>query len=184
MRRTSTSVYNWQVGRDTADVDVLKLDGASRKLLVELEGHPVRRCTNLLMEHLPDGTWSLVAKVPSPTGESRRNISIWLDENRVPSFEFGAWHSHADLWDPDPDVGLRRMLDYLERITDGEVLLAELPILANGLPFRVLDVTDRDEILDEVTAPSSKGTMKLFSWSGAEDVTLDELRNRVLQEKR
>ena len=128
------------------------------------------------MEHLPDGTWSLVAKTPSPTGESRRNISIWLDENRVPSLEFGAWHSHADLWDSDPDVGLRRMLDYLERITDGEVLLAELPTLANGLPFRVLDVTDRNEILDEVTSPNSSGSMKLLSWSGAEDVTLDELR--------
>jgi hypothetical protein len=138
---------------------------------------------NLLMEHLPDGTWSLVAKIPSPTGESRRNISISLDEKRVPSLEFGAWHSHADLWDPDPEIGLRRMLDYLERITDGEVLLAELPTLANGLPFRVLDVADRDEILDEVTTPGSSGTMRLLSWSGAEDVTLDELRNSASDEK-
>jgi hypothetical protein len=179
----SRGVYDTRVKRETAEVEVSKLDGASRRLLAELEGHPAGRSANLLMEHLPDGVWSLVGKIPSPTGESRRNISFWLDENRVPSLEFGAWHSHADLWDPDPDIGLRRMLDYLERITDGDILLAELPPLPNGLPFRVLDVTDPEEILDEITSPNSSGSMRLLSWSGAEDVTLDELRDGAAHDK-
>lgn len=30
---------------------------------------------------------------------------IWLDENSVPSLQFGGWHTHADLWGPEPDVG-------------------------------------------------------------------------------
>jgi len=45
--------------------------------------------------HLPDGTWSLVCEIPPPTSDRRRAISIWLDEKRVPSPEFGAWHAHA-----------------------------------------------------------------------------------------
>jgi hypothetical protein len=168
---------------ETAEVDGSKLDPTSQTLLAALDGHPARRCANLLMEKLADGMWSLVAKIPSPTGQPRRNVSIWLDENRVPSLEFGGWHSHADLWDPDPEVGLRRMLDYLERITDGEILLAELPTIADGLPFRVIDVTDRQEILDELTSPGSLGNMKLLSWSGAEDLTLDDLRDEASRDK-
>jgi hypothetical protein len=44
------------------------------------------------------------------------------------------------------------------------------------MPYRVLDLTDRQEVLDELTAPTSVGDMKLLSWSGAEDGALDDLR--------
>jgi hypothetical protein len=160
----------------TAEVDASKLDEPSLRLLAAFADHPARARANLLMERLPDETWSVVGVVPSPTGDPRRTISIWLDENRVPTLEFGAWHSHADLWDPDPGVGLRRMLDYLERITDGEIVLAELPTVGDGRPFRILDLSDREEILHELTSPNSSGQMKLLSWSGAEDAVLDDLR--------
>lgn len=162
--------------RETAEVDVSKLDEPSRRLLAALGDHPIRSRIRFLMEKLADGTWSLVGKVPSPTGDQRRAISLWLDENRVPTLEFGAWHSHADLWDPGPDMGLRRMLDYLERITDGEIVLAELPTIGNGMPFRVIDLSDREEVLDELTSPDVPPQMKLLSWSGAEDAVLDDLR--------
>ncbi|HEX3694521.1 MAG TPA: hypothetical protein VH374_03940 [Polyangia bacterium] len=164
--------------RETAEVDALKLDESSRRLLAAMTDHPIRGRTNFLMEKLSDGTWSLVVKIPSPTGDRRRTISLWLDEKRVPSLEFGAWHSHADLWDPDPDVGLRRMLDYLERITDGEIVLAELPTVGDGMPYRVIDMTDREEILDELTSPDVPPEMKLLSWSGAEDALLSDLREQ------
>ena len=117
--------------RETAEVDASKLDEPSRRLLAVFADHPAHARTNLLMEKLADETWSVVGKIPSPTGDPRRTISIWLDENRVPTLQFGAWHSHADLWDPDPDVGLSRMLAYLERITDGEIVLAELPTVGD-----------------------------------------------------
>ncbi len=162
--------------RGTAEVDESKLDEPSRRLLAAFADHPARARANLLMERLPAETWSVIGVIPSPTGDPRRPISIWLDENRVPTLEFGAWHSHADLWDPDPDVGLSRMLDYLERITNGEIVLAELPTVGDGLPFRVLDLSDREEVVDELTSPNSSGQMKLLSWSGAEDAVLDDLR--------
>ena len=107
-------------------------------------------------------------------------VPPWVDENSVPSLEFGGWHTHADFWDADPDVGLRRMLDYLERITAGEVVLAELPTVADGMPYRVVDLLDRQEVLDELTAPTIPSDMKLLSWSGAEDVVLDDLREGLV----
>jgi hypothetical protein len=163
------------VKRETVEVDVAKLDEWSRRVLAALEDHPSRRLANLLMERLPGGTFGLVCKIPSPTGDRRRAISIWLDEKRVPSLEFGAWHTHADLWDSDPEVGLRRMLDCLERITKGEIVLAESPTVGDGMPFRVIDRSDREELLDELTSPLVSRQMKLLSWSGAEDAVLDDL---------
>lgn len=162
--------------RHTAELDASKLDEGSRQVLAAFADHPAARCANMLMEERTDGSWSLLVTIPSPTGDRRRRVAIWLDENHVPTLEFGGWHSHADLWHADPDVGLRRMLDYLERITDGEVVLAALPTVADGMPYRVLDLMDREEILDELTAPTIPTDMKLLSWSGAEDAILNDLR--------
>jgi hypothetical protein len=163
--------------RETAELDFAKLDGSSRRVLAALESHPARGVANLFMEHLPDGSWGLVCKIPSPTGDRRRGISVWLDERRVPSLEFGAWHTHADLWDSDPEASLVRLLEYLERITDGEIVLAESPTVGDGMPFRVIDRLDREEIMDELTSPHVFGQMKLLSWSGAQDAVLDDLRD-------
>lgn len=165
--------------RRTAEVDASKLDETSRRVLAAFADHPASRVANLLMEERGDGKWSLRVSVPSPTGDRRRRLVIWLDENSVPSLEFGGWHSHADLWDPDPDVGLHLMLDYLERIIYGEVVLAELPTIGDGMPCRVVDLLDRQEILDELTAPTIPSDMKLLSWSGAEDAVLGDLRDET-----
>ena len=162
--------------RPTAELEASKLDEVSQRVLAAFADHPAARCANMLMERRTDGTWSLVITIPSPTGDRRRRLAIWVDENSVPSLEFGGWHSHADLWDADPEVGLRRMLDYLERITDGEVVLAALPTAGDGMPYRVLDLRDRQEIIDELTAPTIPTDMKLLSWSGAEDAVLNDLR--------
>src|SRR3954471_14976332 len=121
--------------RETAEVEASKLDESSRRVLAALAVHPIRPCANLLMERRSDARWSLLATIPSPTNDRRRNLRIWLDDDHGPSMEFGGWHTHADLWDTDPDVGLRRMLDYLERITKGEIVLAELPTIGDGMPF-------------------------------------------------
>ena len=164
------------MNRRTTELDVSKLDGPSRRVLAAFVDHPAASRANMLMEQRADGSWSLLVTLPSPTGERRRQVAIWLDENRVPSLELGGWHSHADLWNADPEVGLRRMLDYLKRIIGGEVVLAELPTLAEGMPYRVLDLMDRHEILDELTAPTIPSDMKLLSWSGSEDAILNDLR--------
>ena len=159
----------------TIELDASELDEPSRRVLAAFRDHPARSCAKLLMERLPDATCSLVVRIPSPKVDHRRDMSIWLDEKRIPSLEFGAWHTHADLWDRDPDVGIRRLLDYLERIRHGEILLCEVPTVGDRLPFRVLDLSDREEVLDELTSPV--GSLQLLSWSGDKDLMLDDLRN-------
>ena len=161
--------------RPTDEVDVSKVDDVSLRVLAAFADHPAARRANMLMEKRADGKWSLLITIPSPTGDRRRRLAIWLDENFVPSLEFGGWHTHADLWDANPEVGLRRMLDYLGRITKGEVVLAALPTIGDGMPYRVLDLSDREEILDELTAPTIPSDMELLSWSGAEDAVLGDL---------
>src|ERR1019366_2579143 len=104
------------VNRRVVELDESKLDEVSRLVLREFADHPGRRVSNVSMEFRPDSAASIVIRIPSPTRDSRRAISIWLDENSVPTLEFGAWHTHADLWDKDPRSGLRMMLAYLERI--------------------------------------------------------------------
>jgi hypothetical protein len=92
------------VKRETVEVDVTKLDESSRRVLAAFANHPRRHSAKILMEHLPDGTWSLVCEIPSPTNDRRRAMSIWLDEKRVPSLEFGAWHT------PGPSLNLSNSL--------------------------------------------------------------------------
>jgi hypothetical protein len=69
------------------------------------------------------------------------------------------------------------MLNYLERIIKGEIVLAESPTVGDGMPFRVIDRSDREELLEELTSPLVSRQMRLLSWSGAEDAVLDNLRD-------
>lgn len=59
-----------------------------------------------------------------------------------------------------------------------EIVLAESPTVGEGMPYRMIDVTDREEILNELTSPDVSAQMKLLSWSGAKDSVLDDLRER------
>jgi hypothetical protein len=54
--------------RETAEVEPSKLDESSRRVLAALDDHPIRPRANLLMEQRSDGSWRLVATIPSPTG--------------------------------------------------------------------------------------------------------------------
>ncbi len=165
------------MNRRVVELDEFELDEVSRLVLREFADHPARPVSNVSMEPRPKGVASIVIAIPSPTGDSRRAISIWLDEKLVPTLEFGAWHTHADLWDKDLRSGVQMMLAYLKRITDGEILLAESPTVAGGL-FRVVDVCDREEVLEELTSPDNPTNMRLLSWSGSEDGELSDFRER------
>ena len=162
--------------RRIVELDESKIDEKSRVLLAEFAGHSARGHASLQMEALPDGNWRPFVAIPSPTGDPRRAVSIRLDERQIPTLEFGAWHTHADLWDGDLRSGIRKMLAYLERIIDGEVVLAGAPTVGDGLPFRVIDLGDRDEVPDELTSPVVPKNMKLLSWSGAQDAELSDFR--------
>jgi len=164
------------MARERVQIIEAELDETSRLFLAAFAKRRIRAAADLQMERRPDGTCALFVAVPSPTNDPRRLICLWLDEKRIPSIRFGAWHTHADLWDRTPENGLRKMLDYLERIIIGEVVLTEVPTVGKGIPHRVLDLADLEEVLDMVTHPDEPSDMKLLSWSGATDTTFNDLR--------
>jgi hypothetical protein len=164
------------MNRRIAELDESKLDHTSQMVLREFAEHPLRRCSNLQMDSATGRNWSLLISIQSQTGDRRRDISIWLDEKGIPSIEFGGWHTHADLWDDDLVSGLRKMLAYLERIAIGEIVLAETPTVGDGIPFQVVDLCDREAVLEELTSPRKPANMKLLSWSGAGDCELGDLQ--------
>jgi len=155
-----------------------ELDEHSRWFLTAFNKRGIQAAPNLQMERRQDGTCALFVTIPSPTSDRRRLISLWLDEKRIPTLQFGAWHTHADLWDRIPESGLQKMLDYLERIINGEIVLTEFPTVGNAIPHRVLDMAEPDDVLDMLTDPDEPSDMNLLSWSGYEDDSLNDLRGR------
>lgn len=161
------------VRRERAEVSLVALDEPSRRLLAAFDDHPAQKVASVFMEREIGGAWRLIIRLPSPTGDKRRTVSLWLDQSGVPSLEFGAWHTHTDLWDDDINLGLEKMLLYLERITDGSVQLSAQPATAAGVPYCIVDLENPDDVLDELTYPGAPNEVNLLSWSGAEDRTLD-----------
>lgn len=162
-------------------LDESVIDAPSRQLLAAFAGHPARVHAHLAMEPGPNGTWSVVIQIPSPMNERRRDVAICLvGDDRSPTLEFGAWHTHADLWDADPDAALALMLAYLTRIIAGTILLCEVPTAGDGLPYVVIDVRDPEAVLDDATSPYVPAQSKLLSWSGEHDLRLDDCARSLL----
>jgi hypothetical protein len=134
--------------RERAGLVMERLNDPSRLLLSGLDGHPAHGVASTFMELGGDGAWNLAIKIPPPTGDRRRNLSAWIDENGVPSMEFGRRRTHADLWDTDP-LGVEKMLCYLERIPDGNVQLTAVPVDPEAIPFCVLDLEHAQECIEE-----------------------------------
>ena len=150
-----------------------ELNEPSRHLLAALRQRAslIERASMRAEPDLLGGT-SVVIKLPSPTGDPHRDLGLWLDEKTVPSIEFGAWHGHADLFDPDPVTALQMLLDYAELIIDGRIALLDVRD-ADGWPYTVLDTRSPDDVLDELSFPGSPDELRLLSWSGSQDSVID-----------
>ena len=162
--------------RPTAELVASKLDEASRRVLAAFAGHPAARRANMLMESRADGTWSLRVTIPSPTGDRRRRLAI-LARRELRSIARVRWMAlscrplgRRPGRGPAADAGL------LGAHHRWRGRARRLPTIGDGMPYRVLDLMDRQEILDELTAPTIPSDMKLLSWSGAEDAVLNDLR--------
>jgi hypothetical protein len=159
-------------------LDVTTLDAPSLLLLNALEASPVSTHARAAMKCYPGDACSLVIEIRSPTGDPRRDVSLWLTDDRDPSLEFGGWHTHASLWATTLADGVAEMVGYLERIVAGEIVLEELPTVGEGMPYCVLDLKDAEACLESATLPGRPNGMTLLSWSGSQDLTLEDLAQR------
>ena len=116
----------------------------------------------------PDG-FDLLVEVPSPTGDSERNLVLWVCNEDL-SIAFSLWHNHGDpveMLDGSPyEVRSLPLLDFVDRIVTDEIVCFRE---ADGIVDAIMDLSQPDAILDVLTDKYSSGTIKIISWSGSAD---------------
>lgn len=123
---------------------------------------------------LPPGqdAGTLYVCVPAPSGNERVGILLWMEDG-TPSLMFGGWHTHADSWLdefalPKP-LGVEGLMSLLEGILDDRFLLcADVGAQEPHIPI-LLDASDREALMEELTSPYGTGRVRLLSWSGRSD---------------
>ena len=116
----------------------------------------------------------LLLELPSPTGDASRGMVLWMEQD-VPSLEFGAWHTHADLWGGDGDGELIALVRAI--VADHFVLAYDV---GGDCPHPdVLDLRDLEALAEALTSRYAPERLRLVSWAGTadaevglEDVTL------------
>jgi hypothetical protein len=132
------------------------------------------------MERLAGGDrWTLLVKVPAPSGDPRSELVVWVDGGDDPSVAFGGWHTHENVWGAGTEDGAEReaLLDLVAGIlADRFVLCEDVGGVGSG-SVTILDLSDPDSLLDELTDKYSPGRAQIRSWSGRLDreVGLEDL---------
>lgn len=155
------------------------LDEASRAIAARLFARFPELRPHAAMEHIPgrDG-WCLLVTAPAPSGEPGSALRVWMEGGEEPSVGFGDfWHTHTHYEmgaSDEPDELLEIVQGVLE---DRIVAYEELDARGRMTRALLLDPSDKSDLIDELTAPGSRGEARLRSWSGRLDrrVTLAEL---------
>jgi hypothetical protein len=104
---------------------------------------------------------SFSVEVPSPTGDASRNLAIWLEDG-VASFEFGEWHTHADLWKNENEF-----LRFLEDVIADRQLFLFVETWATR--WSLLEEPIVEAIENALTGESAPDVIRILSWSGKKD---------------
>ena len=123
------------------------------------------------MEAEPEHPSRLRLLVPSPTGDSSRDVLIWMCDDE-PSLGFGPWHTHATVWahfaEPrEQDEALVELLVAI--LEDRFVIQVDVGGPHDGTAVGVIDLREPNAIADALTEPGSTGHVRLLSWSGTKD---------------
>ena len=123
--------------------------------------------------------WTLVVRVPAPSGDPRSELVVWVDGGDDPSVAFGGWHTHENVWGAglDDRAGRAALLDLIDGIlADRFVACEDVGGVGDGFAT-ILDSSEEDGLLDLLTSRYSPERVRLRSWTGRLDreVTLDDL---------
>lgn len=146
------------------------VDEASRTLAARLFARFPGLRAHAAMERASErDAWNLYVAAPAPSGEPGSGLQVWMEGGEEPTVGFGdVWHTHlyADAGAADEhDELLALVQDILE---DRLVVYEELDALGRT-SASLLDASDRDALIDELTTPGSPGAARLRSWSGRLD---------------
>ena len=115
--------------------------------------------------------WSLVVKVPAPSGESDAELVVWVEDGGEPSVAFGGWHTHATVWAAEDSEGSEhhQLLQLVAGILcDRFIACQDVGGIAPG-SATILDLAVADAVLEELTSKYSAGKVRLISWTGSCD---------------
>ncbi len=163
-----------------AEFDDTRITSESRSFAADLFARFPELRHQAAMERIPGGDrWTLVLKVSAPSGDPRSELVVWVDRGDDPSVAFGDWHTHENVWGAGTEDGAEReaLLDLIEGIfADRFVICEDLGGVGDG-SATILDMAERDALLDELTSKYSPGRARLRSWSGRMDreVGLEDL---------
>ena len=123
---------------------------------------------------------TLVVTVSAPSGDPKAELVVWANEYDGPSVAFGDWHTHESVWEDSPEnAPHQEILNLVEGIlTERYVTCEDVGCEAN-CSTTILDLHDRDALLDELTDRYSPGMVRLRSWNGRHDrtVSLNDLED-------
>lgn len=106
------------------------------------------------------------AELKSPTGDQRRTMRFWLDDGE-PSFAFGDWHTHQEMWRFE---GGEELVDLALAVVADVVLLIE-DLDGEYAGFRnPLDLRAAVKAAEVLRSPwHTRQRVAVLSWSGAKD---------------
>lgn len=108
---------------------------------------------------------SLNVLIPSPSGDDKRCVCIWVDEVVTPSVGFGPSHTH---FSPD-DAGISETIELCRAVLEDKLLIIQNVGGKYDGHSGWLDIRDPEAIEEELTSPYSPGRAILKSWSGKVD---------------
>lgn len=165
---------------EMVELDDTRITSESRSFAVDLFARFPELRRQAAMERLPGGDrWTLVVKVSAASGDPRSELVVWVDGGDDPSVAFGGWHTHENVWGAGSEDGAEReaLLDLIAGIfSDRFVICEDVGGVGNGIAT-ILDMSQPDALLDELTDKYSPGRARLRSWSGRLDreVGLEDL---------
>jgi len=165
---------------ETAALDESRITNESRSFAADLFARfPELRRHAAMERQRGHQTWALVVTVPALSGDSRSELVVWDDGGDDPSVAFGGWHTHENVWGAGGEDGSERgaLLDLIGGILADRLVICEDVGGIGDRTATILDMSDHDNLLEELTSKHSPGRVRLRSWSGRLDreVGLEDL---------
>lgn len=157
---------------ETADLDLNRIPAAARAFAKDLFARfPELRRFGAIERADERTSWRLTLRVPAPSGDPGSNLIIWAGGGEEASVAFGGWHTHESVWGAEhgPGGARRALLDLIGGILEDRLAICEdIGGIGDGLGTLV-DLSQRDALLEELTSKYSPGRGRLRSWSGRLD---------------
>ena len=160
------------VGAEPVDLDLSRLTKASEVFASRLfQRLPELRARARMVAYPGSDGFDLLVEIPSPSGDTKRQVVAWMEDRVEPSVGFGEWHTHASVQcsSEDPTLAADSIVDLIHAILADEVVLIYDVGGTHDGNWGLVDLREEDALLEELTGRSSPGRVRIWTWSGRDD---------------